>query len=497
MSWSADVEMLNGWSWKRWCGQMRTEYQRTYLHLAAGNARFQAHLPNPERQPLPKHLLHARVRIRGVSGIVLSQKGQIIGARVYVPSLEFIEILDSRAADPFSLAVQPLLSLFDAVPREVTTPRIHVAGVVTLRWPSGTVFIQGTRGGLELKLLKRVPLADPPDPEAEVYSDPQPVELKIGDRVEAVGYPEMRESAPLLEDAELRKLGEGPPPPPVVLNAAQVMKGTNDAELVQIEGRLLETASRTADNFHEQVLVMQAGETIFEARLEADPASSLSVPAHSVVQLTGVCSVSLNALHEPRGFQILLRSPADVRVLQTPPLWTQVSPAKLAVTTGVLGVAILGWIWLLRRRVQDKTAELSASEARYRTMVEHAPEAIVILDADSGRFIEANDNATRLLGYSREELLQRGPRDISPPIQPDGRPAAIVAQEKIEETLAGGRPTFEWVHRTADGREIPCEIRLVRLPALSCNRVQGSITDITERKRAEEELLKSSHGRKS
>jgi signal transduction histidine kinase len=56
---------------------------------------------------------------------------------------------------------------------------------------------------------------------------------------------------------------------------------------------------------------------------------------------------------------------------------------------------------------------------------------------------------------------------------------------------AGARrrhPAFEWVHLDAQDRLIPCEIRLVRLPQAGRKLVRASLTDITERRRAQEEL---------
>jgi len=44
---------------------------------------------------------------------------------------------------------------------------------------------------------------------------------------------------------------------------------------------------------------------------------------------------------------------------------------------------------------------------------------------------------------------------------------------------------FEWLHRDADGRDIPCEVRLVRLPSSKGKLIRASIIDITDRKRAE------------
>lgn len=130
-------------------------------------------------------------------------------------------------------------------------------------------------------------------------------------------------------------------------------------------------------------------------------------------------------------------------------------------------------------------AALRESEQRFRTLVEHAPEAIVVLDADRGVFIDVNENACRLFDMPREELLRHGPLDLSPQVQADGIPSAEHGQRRIEATLAGEAMQFEWIHRDRSGREIPCEIYLVRLPAAGRRIIRGSIVDITERKRAE------------
>lgn len=140
----------------------------------------------------------------------------------------------------------------------------------------------------------------------------------------------------------------------------------------------------------------------------------------------------------------------------------------------------------LERRILDRTAELSSSEARLRTLLEHAPEAIVVLDGMSGRFDECNRNAIELFGLTREQLLKCTPADVSPEFQPDGLRSTEAARSWIEETRKGRIPVFDWVHRHASGRLIPCEIRLVRLPGEeNCCRIRGSITDNTERRRRE------------
>jgi PAS domain S-box-containing protein len=134
---------------------------------------------------------------------------------------------------------------------------------------------------------------------------------------------------------------------------------------------------------------------------------------------------------------------------------------------------------------------LAISEARYRTLTESAPEAVLVLDVERGTFVDFNANACELFGFSADALRLLGPVQVSPPRQPDGRESSEAAAEYLRQAVAHARPVFEWTHRAADGHDFPCEVRLVRLPDPSRVLVRGSVTDITERKRAEESLRES------
>src|SRR5204863_223428 len=146
---------------------------------------------------------------------------------------------------------------------------------------------------------------------------------------------------------------------------------------------------------------------------------------------------------------------------------------------------------MLERWVIARTAAWSPSEARFRALVEHAPEALVVFDGDTGRVLFGNQHACDLYGVPMEQLTQLTPADVSPPFQPGGRPSIELAREKMAEALAGGMPVFEWIHQQRAGRLIPTEVRLLRLPAEGQNLIRASIIDNTERKRAEAELKAS------
>jgi len=138
----------------------------------------------------------------------------------------------------------------------------------------------------------------------------------------------------------------------------------------------------------------------------------------------------------------------------------------------------------ITERLQDEQA-LRESEERYRALVENAPEAIVVLDVDQQRFIDANENAARLFKLTREKLLEVGPRAISPELQSDGSPSFGLARGYVDRALDGGRPVFEWLHRDAEGNDVPCEVRFIRLPSSQRRLIRASIIDIAARRQAD------------
>jgi diguanylate cyclase (GGDEF)-like protein/PAS domain S-box-containing protein len=161
-------------------------------------------------------------------------------------------------------------------------------------------------------------------------------------------------------------------------------------------------------------------------------------------------------------------------------------PAEVAVSKARLSRREM-FVLCLRDVTERRESEqaMRESEARYRLLVDHAPEAIVVFDVDEGRFVDANEYAEQLFGIERKRLLQVGAVERSPPLQPDGTPSALLAKTYTQRALAGNPQVYEWVLYDGFGKEITCEVRLVRLPSGNKRLVRGTVADISDRKRAE------------
>lgn len=138
-----------------------------------------------------------------------------------------------------------------------------------------------------------------------------------------------------------------------------------------------------------------------------------------------------------------------------------------------------------RRQTEN---DLRKSEEKYRILVENAPDALFVFDAEKRLFVDLSESAVKLFKFSREELLQKSPLDISPMYQSNGLLSSEAIKDDIRKTMNGENPTFEWLHCDNEGNPIPCEVRLIRLPSKDKILIRGSVTDITERKKAEEKL---------
>lgn len=126
---------------------------------------------------------------------------------------------------------------------------------------------------------------------------------------------------------------------------------------------------------------------------------------------------------------------------------------------------------------------LREKEARYRLLFNSGNDAILVhtmetQDGRAGRFVEVNDVACRMLGYSRDELLHMSPLDIDEP------ESASDMAEVMQEFLTHGAVLFERTHVTRSGEKIPVEINSHAFEMNGEAMVMSVVRNISERRQA-------------
>jgi PAS domain S-box-containing protein len=132
-------------------------------------------------------------------------------------------------------------------------------------------------------------------------------------------------------------------------------------------------------------------------------------------------------------------------------------------------------------------AETVASEARYRGLLEAAPDAMVVVD-QAGAIVLLNRQAEKQFGYRRDERLGQAVTNIIP----DGFAERLIADDlrSTEDALAQQIDTgIELIARRKDGSEFPIEIMLSPLDSVDGVLVTAAIRDISVRKAADAKLL--------
>jgi PAS domain S-box-containing protein len=137
---------------------------------------------------------------------------------------------------------------------------------------------------------------------------------------------------------------------------------------------------------------------------------------------------------------------------------------------------------LAHRDLLASEEALRTSEERFRTLVDHATDAIFLYD-EEGIVLDVNRQACEALGYTREELIGMRPPQFDCDITPE-------KTERVKQLLLkDGSATFQGLRRRKDGSLFPVEVR-----ARAFNRggrlfAIALASDITDRRRREQRLL--------
>ncbi len=140
-----------------------------------------------------------------------------------------------------------------------------------------------------------------------------------------------------------------------------------------------------------------------------------------------------------------------------------------------------------RLTAEKAKLKLEESEAKYRTLIEQASDGIFLFD-NSGRYLDVNESGLKLLGYTKDELLQL---TISDTIDKENLSKYPI---RFDELVAGKIIITERTFVKKDGSKIPVETSKRQLPD---GTFHGIMRDLTERKINEQILAESEKKYKS
>ncbi len=295
------------------------------MRVASEGGEFNVRVPIAHEQDFSSWI-DSEVLIEGVCGSLYNANRQLTGILFYVPRLSFIRV-EAPAKEV------PLSELLRFEPGEGTRHRVRVRGVVAFQQQANALFLQSQGKGLRVLTERSMP-------------------LEIGDLVDVLGFATMGDSAPILEDAIVHRLGHEKAPEPLILNL-NVPWEQFDGAVVTTDAKLLNRQAQP-DGLR---LMFQRDDMFFDATVPHGALAErlLSIPLNSGVRVTGICLVRSGGLWQtPQSFRMLLRVPQDVVILSTPSWWTSSHTLwVLGVTAGVL-LAVVVWVVVLGRRLQEQ-----------------------------------------------------------------------------------------------------------------------------------------------
>ena len=326
--------------------------QNVTLKLALGDGEIAATTvlePNADYA----RLVDARVRIRGIAGTLFNRRRQITGAQLFFPDTRTVKVVEPAPEQPFKLPVTHISDLMTYAPGTFLHHRVHLRGIATLVWPGQQLCVQE-------------------GPRALCAGTVETAAVKVGQQVDVAGFPSIGNVIPTLNDAIYRPSAATVQTPiqPNRIDAAQAITGDHDAQLVEIEGRLLAHNRAAPDT----TLIVSSGKYHFPVVLSSafDPGAMASLEEGTRLRITGICVLEADARVFTRHdgypvaeyFQVLLRSPADIHVLERPSWWNAEHTLRVLAAALVLTLGALCWAVYLRSRIKQQ-AELLRHQATH------------------------------------------------------------------------------------------------------------------------------------
>ena len=321
------------------------------IDLIQRSGRFSAHLKNPAEDFDYTKLIDSQVRLRGVCFGIYNTRGEMLEPRVQLSEQEDIIVLKPGESDPFAAPLIPLRKIFRFSPDGRQIQRYRVIGTVTTTSPGKYFYLQDDNRGIRVSTRNDTP-------------------LRIGDRVEASGFPVMEQDFASLTEAVYRVIPGGAPLKPLDIDASRIFHRDNirnlSSQYSDIDG-LLVALEGTVLGYDPQIsrLYLKSHKLTIPVALDL-PEESPDIPLPgSRARVSGICRVDLNYgyptfhLPHPVGLELIAQSSDALVILSSPPWWT---PRRLWIAVAIVSLILalaLTWSGILGKKVAQRSAQLA------------------------------------------------------------------------------------------------------------------------------------------
>lgn len=291
--------------------------------IGSGGARITVRISNASRLK-PEELVATRMVVSGVVTPVKARGGtqQLIDVHL-LSDPSFCSIIEREARNPWFAPIVPLAKAFSFRPGQSSGDRIHVFGQVLYRTRE-TVYLHDGSAGLAVR-GSDVPSFHP------------------GDWVEAVGFMDIENYAPLLTDSSVQASQPGTVPiQPVKRAVGELLAGLPHASYVTVTGELTDRMQNSGLEESTLVFSLHTPEGSFpaEIRQNGDHSQMPDYEVGSLLEVSGVCLMTTNATGDTTGFKILVPGGDQIRLLKGAGLFTiRRLLLMLIITLGILLLA--------------------------------------------------------------------------------------------------------------------------------------------------------------
>ena len=224
------------------------------IDVATPTGAFKVRVPD-YHDSFPMNLVDAKVRFTGVCAAAFNSRNQFVSFHLMMPSLKNLEVLDPAPADPFAIPATPIASIRRYSADLADERRVKVMGTVTAIFPLQGIYMTDATGGLYAESQDGTPMRE-------------------GDQLEVIGFAAAGSFSPVLRSARIRPTGKHFVPTTSSVNGKSALKGSYDAQLVNIQG----TLKYYREHLNRRVLVIESADHVtFEAAFARQPSQTADI----------------------------------------------------------------------------------------------------------------------------------------------------------------------------------------------------------------------------